>query len=42
MFPAETVLALEAEAYAVMHKGYIWRVTVKHSGVVLYEEPGSV
>ena len=32
VFPAETVLPLEPEAYAVTQEGEIWRVTVKHSG----------
>ena len=42
VFPTETVLPLEAEAYAVTQEGEVWRVTVKHSGVVLYEGPGPV
>ena len=32
VFPTETVLPLEPEAYAVTQEGEIWRVTVKHSG----------
>ena len=40
VFPAETVLPLEAEAYAVTQEGEMWRVTVKHSGEVLYAGPG--
>lgn len=42
VFPTETVLPLEAEAYAVMQEGEVWRVTVKHSGEVLYAGPGPV
>ena len=42
MFLTETVLPLEAEAYAITQEGDIWRVMVKHSGVVLYEGPGPV
>jgi hypothetical protein len=42
VFPTETVLPLEAEAYAVTQEGEVWRVMVKHSGVVLYEGPGPV
>lgn len=42
VFPKETVLPLEAEAYAVTQQGEIWRVTVKHSGEVLYSGPGPV
>lgn len=41
VFPTETVLPLEPEAYAVMHVGEkTWRVTIKHSGEVIYEGPG--
>jgi len=36
VFPTETVLPLEAEAYPVTQEGVIWRVTVEHSGEVLY------
>lgn len=42
VFLTETVLPLEAEAYAITQEGDIWRVMVKHSGVVLYEGPGPV
>ncbi len=42
VFPTETVLPLEAEAYAITQEGDIWRVTVKHSGEVLYAGPGPV
>ena len=35
-------LPLEAEAYAVTQEGEMWRVTVKHSGEVLYAGPGPV
>ena len=42
VFPAETILPLEAEAYAVTQEGEIWRVTVKQSGEVLYEGSGPV
>lgn len=42
VFPTETVLPLEAEAYAVTQQGEVWRVTVKHSGEVLYAGPGPV
>jgi hypothetical protein len=42
VFPTETVLPLEAEAYAVTQDGEIWRVMVKHSGEVLYAGPGPV
>ncbi len=42
VFPAETVLPLEAEAYAVTQEGEMWRVTVKHSGDLLYAGPGPV
>ena len=42
VFPTETVLPLEAEAYAVTQEGEIWRVMVKHSGQVLYAGPGPV
>ncbi|WP_431153402.1 hypothetical protein [Acidovorax facilis] len=42
VFPTETVLPLEADAYAVTLEGEVWRVRVKHSGVVLYEGPGPV
>jgi hypothetical protein len=41
-FPTETVLPLEAEAYAVTQEGEIWRVMVKHSGEVLYSGQGPV
>lgn len=34
------MLPLEAEAYAITREGDIWRVTVKHSGEVLYAGPG--
>lgn len=40
--PTETLLPLEAEAYAVTQEGEIWRVTVKHSGEVVYAGPGPV
>ena len=30
------------QAYAVTQEGEVWRVMVKHSGVVLYEGPGPV
>lgn len=40
VFPTETVLPLEAQAYAVTQEGEIWRVMVKHSGEVLYAGPG--
>lgn len=42
VFPTETVLPLEAEAYAVTQGSEVWRVTVKHSGEVLYAGPGPV
>ena len=42
VFPTETVLPLEAEAYAITQEGDIWRVTVKRSGEVLYAGPGPV
>lgn len=42
VFPTETILPLEAEAYAVTQEGEVWRVTVKHSGAVLYAGPGPV
>ena len=42
VFPTETVLPLEAEAYAVTQEGEIWRVMVTHSGGVLDEGPGPV
>ncbi len=42
MLPTETVLPLEAEAYAVTQEGEMWRVTGKHSGEVLYAEQGPV
>ena len=42
VFPTETVLPLEAEAYAVTQGGEVWRVTVKHSGELLYAGPGPV
>lgn len=42
VFPTETVLPQEAEAYAVTCEGDIWRVTEKHSGEVLYAGPGPV
>lgn len=42
VFPAEIVLPLEAKAYAVTQEGEVWRVTVKHSGEVLYAGPGPV
>ena len=41
-FPTETVLPLEAEAYAITQEGEVWRVMVKHSREVLYEGPGPV
>lgn len=40
--PTKTLLPLEAEAYAVTQEGEIWRVTVKHSGEVVYAGPGPV
>ncbi|MBU0747651.1 MAG: hypothetical protein KKB08_10805 [Gammaproteobacteria bacterium] len=40
VFPTETLLPLEPEAYTITQEGDIWRVTVKHSGEVLYEGPG--
>jgi len=40
VFPAETVLSLEAEAYAITRECDIWVVTVQHSGEVLYSGPG--
>jgi hypothetical protein len=42
VFPKETVLPLEPDAYAVTQQGETWRVAVKHSGEVLYEGPGPV
>jgi hypothetical protein len=42
VFPTETALPLEAEAYAVTQEGEVWQVTVKHSGEVLYAGPGPV
>jgi hypothetical protein len=42
VFPTETVLPLEAEAYAVTRESEIWRVTVKHAGEVLYSGRGPV
>ena len=42
VFPTETVLPLEAQAYAVTQEGEVWRVTVKHTGEVLYAGPGPV
>ncbi len=42
VFPTETVLPLEAEAYAVTQEGEIWRVMVKHSREVLYAGAGPV
>ena len=42
VFPTETALPLEAEAYAVTQESEIWRVTVKHSGEVLYAGLGPV
>ena len=42
VFPTETVLPLEAEAYAITQEGEVWRVMVKHSREVLYEGPGPV
>ena len=42
VLPVETVLPLEAEAYAITREGDIWRVTVKHSGEMLYSGPGPV
>ncbi|MBV7543496.1 hypothetical protein [Acidovorax sp. sic0104] len=42
VFPTETVLPLEAEAYAVTQEDEIWRVTVKHSGEMLYAGSGPV
>ena len=42
VFLTETVLPLEAEAYAVTQEGVIWRVMVKHSREVLYAGPGPV
>ncbi|PVY57910.1 MULTISPECIES: hypothetical protein [Comamonadaceae] len=42
MFQTETVLPLEPEAYTITQEGEIWRVTVKHSGSVLYEGSGPV
>lgn len=42
VFPTETVLPLEPEAYTITQEGEIWRVTVKHSGSVLYEGSGAV
>ncbi len=42
VFPTETVLPLEAEAYAVTQEGEVWRVMVKHTGEELYAGPGPV
>ena len=42
VFPTETVLPLEAQAYVVTQEGEVWRVMVKHTGKVLYAGPGPV
>ncbi|MNV44274.1 hypothetical protein D3C71_1360280 [compost metagenome] len=42
VLPTETMLPLEPHAYAVTQEGDIWRVTVKHTGEVLYMGPGPV
>jgi hypothetical protein len=42
VFPTETVLPLEAQAYVVTQEGEVWRVMVKHSGEVLYSGQGPV
>lgn len=40
--PTETVLPLEPGAYLITRECEIWRVTVKHTGEVLYVGPGPV
>lgn len=42
VLPTETLLTLEPDAYAVTQEDGIWKVTVKHSGEVLYVGPGPV
>ena len=42
MLPRETELPLESGAYAVTQDGATWRVTVKHSGEVIYSGDGPV
>ncbi len=42
VFPRETVLPLEPQAYAIQQQGETWRVTVKRTGEVLYAGPGPV
>lgn len=42
LLPKEKLLPLEPEAYAVMQDGKTWRVTIKHSGEVIYEGQGPV
>lgn len=42
VLPTETPLSLEPEAYATDHDGETWRVTVRHSGEVIYEGAGPV
>ncbi|NMM81037.1 hypothetical protein B2J86_08905 [Acidovorax sp. SRB_14] len=41
-FPRETVLPLEPQAYAMAQDGKAWRVTVRHTGEVIYAGPGPV
>ena len=42
ILPTETPLPLEPEAYVVTQVGDAWRVTVRHSGEVVYAGPGPV
>jgi hypothetical protein len=41
-FSRETVLLLEPQAYAVAREGETWRVTVKHTGEVIYVGLGTI